>query len=142
MSDARPFDSFHVLDGPIEPDAAFRERLFEGLAADLGFRPVTRRGLIVRRFGDASPAFRLAYLAAMLGLLLAAAIVAALVGARLVNNKTPLDIVGASQAAQMDPPPYDMTINADDGRIIRVRTDGRGAWRLDRITDQELPTGR
>ena len=51
MSDARPFDSFHVLDGPIEPDAAFAERLFEVLAADLGFRPVTRRGRAARSAG-------------------------------------------------------------------------------------------
>ena len=99
MPDSRPFDLFHVLDGPIEPDGVFAERLFESLAADLGFRPVTRRGAVVRlrRFVEPSPAFRLAYLAAMLGLLLAAAIVAALVGAQLLSNKTPLDIVAASR---------------------------------------------
>ena len=141
MSDDRLFDSFHVLDRPIQPDAGFAEHLFEALAADLGFRPVTRREAIVRRFTDASPTFRLAYLAAILGFLLAAAIVAALVGAELLNTKTALDIVAASQAAQLDPPAYDMTIQADDGRIIRVRTDGHGAWRLDRISDQELPAG-
>jgi len=58
MTDDRLFDSIHALDGPIQPDAAFAERLFEALAADLGFRPVTRREAIVRRFADASPSQR------------------------------------------------------------------------------------
>jgi hypothetical protein len=93
MSDARPFDSFHMLDGPIQPDAAFAGGLFEALAADLGFRPDTRRRAIARRFHQSSPVFRVAYIAAMLGLLLAAAIVVALVGARLLNTRTAAEIV-------------------------------------------------
>ena len=84
----------------------------------------------MRRFADASPAFRLAYLAAILAFLLAAAIAAALVGAQLVRPKTAAEIVSASQAAQLDPPRYDMTIRAEDGRITRVRMDGHGALAL------------
>lgn len=139
MSDDRPFDRFHVLDRPIKPEAAFAERLFDDLAVDLGFRPVTRREAVVRRFADASPAFRLAYLAAILGLLFAAVLAAALVGTQLVRAKTAAEIVSASQAAQLDPPAYDMTIRADDGRTTRVRMDGQGAWRWDRISDPEMP---
>jgi peroxiredoxin len=141
MTDDRLFDSIHALDGPIQPDAAFAERLFEALAADLGFRPVTRREAIVRRFADASPAFRLAHLAAILGLFLAAAIAAALVGAQLLHRLTAAEIVAASQAAQLDPPAYDMTIQPDDGRILRVRMDGHGAWRWDSISDPEVAPG-
>ena len=142
MSDDRLFDSFHMLDGPVDPDEAFTERLFQGLAADLGFRPVTRREAVVRRFAGAAPTFRLAYLAAMLGLLLAAAVVVALVGAQLLQARSVAEIVSASQAAQLNPPPYDMTIQADDGRIVRVRTDGQDVWRWDRKADGECPAIR
>ncbi len=144
MSDDRLFASFHVLDGPVEPETAFAERLFEALAGDLGFRPFTRREAILRRFADASPAFRLAYFSAILGLLLAAAMAAALVGAQLrqlIQPRTAAEIVAASQAIQVNPPAYDMTIRADDGRIIRERMDGRGAWRLDSISDPGAPAG-
>ncbi len=141
MSDERLSTSFRVLDGPIQPDAAFAEHLFEALAADLGFRRVTWREAIVRRFANASPAFRLAYLAAMLGLLLATAIAAALVGAELLRPRTAAEIVAASQAAQFDPPAYDMTVHADDGRITRVRVDGHSGWRLDAIRGPEVPLG-
>lgn len=141
MSDDRLFDSFRELDAPIQPDAAFAGHLFEVLAADLGFRPVTRREAIVRRFADAAPTFRLAYLAAMLGLLLAAASVAALVGAQLLQPRIVADIVAASQAAQLSPPAYDMTIEADEGWIVRVRMDGHGSWRWDWISNREMPPG-
>lgn len=141
MSDDRLFDSFHMLDGPVQPDEAFAERLFGALAADLGFRPVTRREAIVRRFADAAPTFRLAYLAAMLGLLLAVAIVASLVGAQFLQPRTVADIVAASQAAQLNPPAYDMTIEADEGWSVRVRMDGNGSWRWDWINNRELPPG-
>lgn len=140
MSDQRALDSFRLLDRPIEPGAGFAEHLFESLAADLGFRPVARRESIIRRFADASAAFRLAWLAAIVGLLLAAPIAAALVGGQLFHAKTAAEIVSASQAAQLDPPAYDMTVRFDDSRIItRVRTDGQGAWRWDQISDPEMP---
>ncbi len=141
MSDDRLFDSFHMLDGPVQPDEAFAERLFQGLVADLGFRPVSRREAMVRRFADAAPTFRLAYLAVMLGLLLAAAIVVALVGARFLQARFVADIVSASQAAQLNPPAYDMTIRTDEGLIIRVRMDGNGSWRWDWISNLEMPPG-
>ena len=141
MADDRLFDGFGALDRPTQPDAAFAEGLFEDLATDLGFRPVTHRASLMRRFAYAPPAFRLAYLAAMLGLLLAAGIVAALVGAQLSTTRSVMDIVAASQATQLDPPAYDITILADDGRITRVRTDGLGAWRRDWISDREMPPG-
>lgn len=141
MADDRIFDAFSSLDRPIQPDGAFAERLFEDLAVDLGFRPVSRRQAIMRRFGDRSATFRLVYIAAMLGLLLAAAVVASIVGGQLLRDATALDIVHASQATQLDPPAYDMTISADDRRIARVRTDGEGAWRWDRIVDPEVPAG-
>jgi thiol-disulfide isomerase/thioredoxin len=141
MSDDRLFEAFHVLNEPIEPEADFAGRLFEALAGDLGFRPVTRRAAMARRFAGASPAFRLAYLAAILGLVIAAAIAVALVGGQRIQPRTAAEIVAASQAAQLDPPAYDMTIRADDERITRVRTDGRGAWRWDWIRDRERPAG-
>ena len=141
MSDDRLFDSFIVLDGPIQPDGPYAERLFEALAVDLRFRPVTRRETVLRRFADASPVFRLAYLAAILALVILAALAVASVGAQLLNPKTAAEIVAASQAVQANPPAYDMTIAAVDGRVVRVRMDGLGASRLDSISDPEVPPG-
>ena len=141
MSDDRLFHAFHMLDGPVQPDEAFAERLFQAVAADLGFRPVSRREAIVRRFADAAPTFRLVYLAAMLGLLLGAAVVAALVGAQFLQARIVADIVAESQAAQLNPPAYDMTIESDEGWIVRVRMDGRGSWRWDWISNPEMPPG-
>jgi thiol-disulfide isomerase/thioredoxin len=141
-SDDRFFDSFRVLlAGPVEPDDAFGEQLFETLATGLGFRRGTRRMAIARRFPAAPLLVRLAYVAAILGLLLAAAVAAILAGAQLVRSKTAEEIVAASQLVQANPPAYDMTIRADDGRVVRVLVDGRGGWRLDSVSDPDVPAG-
>jgi peroxiredoxin len=141
MTDDRPFGSFGLLDRPVEPDPAFADRLYASLAGDLGFRPVAPREMVVRRLRGAWPAVRMAYVAATLGLLLIAAFVAALAGSQLHLALSAEEIVAASQAAELDPPPFDMTSRSDDGRVMRVATDGYGAWRIEWLSGWEMPDG-
>ncbi len=144
MSDDRPFDRFHVLDGPIQPEAAFAERLFEALAADLGYRPErglaglrrrARRALGLERPPVGARALRLAYLAAILGLLVALAIGAALAAGQFLQRSAE-DIVRASQALYRDGtvPAFTMTIRYRDASVDRFLWNGAGSLRIETVS--------
>lgn len=140
MLDDRLLRGFRLLDAPVEPDAAFAERLFEDLATELGFRrdvvPTgSLRGRVLRALGVerlpvGAPALRLAYLAAVLGLLIVAMAAALLVASQLLQPRptTPLELVGLSQAAYADAPAVRMTIRDANGESL-VTSDGHGTWR-------------
>ncbi len=144
MSDDRPFDRFHVLDGPIQPEGAFAERLFEALAADLGYRPErglaglrrrARRALGLERPPVGARALRLAYLAAILGLLVALAIGAALAAGQFLQRSAE-DIVRASQALYRDGtvPAFTMTIRYRDASVDRFLWNGAGSLRIETVS--------
>ncbi len=144
MSDDRPFDRFHVLDGPIQPEGAFAERLFDALAADLGYRPErglaglrrrARRALGLERPPVGARALRLAYLAAILGLLVALAIGAALAAGQFLQRSAE-DIVRASQALYRDGtvPAFTMTIRYRDASVDRFLWNGAGSLRIETVS--------
>lgn len=139
MTDDRLLRAFRTFDAPVEPDTAFAERLFEDLATELGFRrdvvpAATLRGRLLRALGVerlpiGAPALRLAYLAAVLGLLLVALAAALLIGSPLLDRRpSPLDLVRMSQEAYADAPAVRMTIRDANGESL-VLSDGRGTWR-------------
>ena len=144
MSDDRPFDRFHVLDRPIDPDPAFAERLFDDLAVDLGYRPErglaglrrrARRALGLERPPVGARALRLAYLAAILGLLVALAIGAALAAGQFLQRSAE-DIVRASQALYRDGtvPAFTMTIRYRDASVDRFLWNGTGSLRIETVS--------
>jgi len=142
MDDKQLFDTFRVLDASAEPDLAFADTLFETLAGDLGFRADDRRRRAIVPMRPRASALRLAYVAAILGLLLAAALAAALLAGALLHERTAAEIVAASQAMQLEPPAYDMTVSGNGGSmVLRVRTNGHDAWRWDWISSPELAAG-
>lgn len=150
MNEDRLFADFRTLDAPVDADPAFAERLFESLAADLGFREQpgpTRPGLRLRRaFGLERPprrraALRLAYLFAILGLLLALAIGAAIVAGRLTPQLSTDDIVQRSQQLSQNPPAFDMVVLPVGGLQVRYRYDGSGSLREDYPDGGALPPG-
>lgn len=145
MSDDRLRSAFRLLDTPLDPHPAFAERLYESLAIEAGFRGATARrrlwrwGTLVPAWRTMTPAMRLVYLAAVAGLLLAALIGAGLAARLLLAERTPAEIVAASQAIQRDPPAYRMTWASSDGSLrFVVSFDGRGAWRRDQLADPYL----
>lgn len=148
MADDRMFAAFRTFDAPLDPDPAFADRLFEDLAVDLGYRP--QRGLAglrrrarwalgLDRLPVGYPALRLAYLAALIGLLFALAIGAALVASQLLQRSA-ADIVSSSQALYRDgtASPFTMTIRYQDGSIERFLWNGAGSLRIETVSGQGL----
>lgn len=148
MADDRMFAAFRTFDAPLDPDPAFADRLFEDLAVDLGYRPQrglaglrrrARRALGLDRLPVGYPALRLAYLAALIGLLFALAIGAALVASQLLQRSA-ADIVSSSQALYRDgtASPFTMTIRYQDGSIERFLWNGAGSLRIETVSGQGL----
>ena len=145
MSDDRLRSAFRLLDAPLDPHPAFAERLYESLAIEAGFRgAISRRrpwrwGTLMPAWRTMTPAMRLVYLAAVVALLLAALVGAGLAARLLLAERTPAEIVAASQRVQQDPPAYRMTIEATEPvRRYVISFDGHGAWRWDRLIEPEL----
>lgn len=146
MTDERLLAAFAQLDRSVTPDAAFGERLFEALAADLDFRelrsPAGRdrarprmplRQRIARRLGvwpmaTGTPALRIAWTIALVGLLLAGALATALVAYRLLAHPAPDELVRMSREAWAHPPAVQFTITDLQGTTT-VAGDGHGTWR-------------
>jgi hypothetical protein len=140
MIDDRLLRAFVAFEAPAEPDATFSERLFEDLATELGLRREVRpagslggrllRALGVERLPVGAPALRLAYLAALIGLLIVAMAAALLVASQLLRPRpvTPTDLVRLSQAAYAEAPAVRMTIHTPFVDAI-VSSDGQGTWR-------------
>ena len=88
------FRGLTALDRPADPDPRFADRLYHTLAVELGYRSRPQpRGL--------RAPLRLAYLAAMLGLLAAAALGALLVTGQMLRQQ-PSELVRLSQAVYDD----------------------------------------
>jgi peroxiredoxin len=125
------------LDAVRDPDRAFADRLYERLAGDLDFRPEsTPWWRIGRRLGMAplptgSAAFRLAYLAASVGLLIALLGATVWIGSHLQRRSGADEIVRLSQEAWAHPPAFTMTITTGDARTFTVSSDGAGTFRTD-----------
>ncbi len=142
MIDDRLYRAFGTLDAPLDPDPTFATRLFEELAGDLGFRPDrpvgigrrVRRVLGLERPPVGAQALRLAYLAAVIGLLLALAIGAALIASLLEQRPSPSELVRLSQAAYDHPPAFVATFTDAQGIEHRLSSDGAGTWRIDTST--------
>lgn len=120
------FRGLTALDRPADPDPRFADRLYHTLAVELGYRSRPQpRGL--------RAPLRLAYLAAMLGLLAAAALGALLVTGQMLRQQ-PSELVRLSQAVYDDPPAFSMEItNSEDYRFV-ISSDGAGTWRVEQVT--------
>jgi peroxiredoxin len=142
MTEERFLRGFRAFDGAVAPDPVFAERLFVGLAGELGFRPGAAAapapvpGTSVRRafrldWRPLPPAqMRLVYLAATVALLAAALAGSAFVASRLIHA-SPLDIVRRSQAVVADPPPFVLVYRNATGQEATLAYDGKGTWRGD-----------
>lgn len=138
MLDDRLLRGFRHFDAPVEPDASFAERLFEDLATDLGFRREVgpadtlggriRRAIGLERLPVGRQALRLAYLAAVLGLLLVLLMATLYMASQRDPRPAPIDLVRLSQAAYDDPPPIRMTVHTPSVDAV-VSSDGQGTWR-------------
>ncbi len=144
MIDDRLRAAFRTFDAPLDPDPAFAERLFDDLAVDLGYRPErglaglrrrARRALGLERPPVGARALRLAYLAAMLGLLVALAIGAALAAGQFLQRSAE-DIVSSSQALYRDGtvPAFTMTIRYRDASVDRFLWNGAGSLRIETVS--------
>jgi hypothetical protein len=136
MTDDRLLDTFSLLNEPVRPATAFEDTLFEDLATELGFRRASRpaglgarirRAIGLERLPAGSQAFRVAYLLAMVGLLIA------MLGALLVISQrherpAPAELVRLSQAAYAHAPAVRYTIHDAMGDYF-VASDGNGTWR-------------
>jgi peroxiredoxin len=151
MIDDRLLRAFVAFGAPAEPDATFADRLFEDLAAELGFRrdvvPAgSLRGRMLRALGIerlpvGSPALRLAYLAAMLGLMLMLLAATLLIASRLlVPRPSPLELVQRSQGAYAEAPVLRMTIHAPSVDAV-LTSDGKGTWRSETSGEWGGPPG-
>lgn len=164
-----PILGFQAFGLPVDPQPAFAAALYDELAAELGFAvrplparvsptpapPVVRRPRWAARLGLGETAWRIAYLAAVVGLLVILGF-AALVAGSLVTRPDPAEIAPApaevvasptelppdparlverSRAAYRNPPAFTMTIRDPQGDLQQFAADGAGTWRVDR-TDQ------
>jgi hypothetical protein len=119
MAEDRLFATFRSLDGSVDPDADFGERLFETLAVELGYRaPVRGRGTLLRRL---RPVFALA---AAVALLLAFLVGLLFVGSRLAPQPSVEELITRSQRTYDDLPPFAMTVRFDDPAKARFLSDG------------------
>jgi hypothetical protein len=146
MTDDRLMAAFTLLDRLEAPDRAFAEQLFESLAAELGLeageatrrsaRPAARIPLgerMARRLGIwplpvGAQALRIAWMVALVGLLLAMALGAALVASRLLAPPSPAELVRLSREAWTRAPAVQFTVGDTQG-VTTVAGDGHGTWR-------------
>lgn len=136
MADDRLLAAFALLDRAETPDPGFEERLFASLVAGQQWgRParIPLRERVLRRLGiwplpTGHAALRLAYVAAIVGLLLALAIGTVLVASRLLTPPTPMELVRLSNEAWQRAPAVQFTISDGQG-VTAVAGDGRGTWR-------------
>lgn len=144
----RAFRGLGGLDVAIEPEPVFRSSLYEHLATNLGFRgapavatrPASRlvawRRELSRRLrpdiGVVAPrTLRLAYLAAMLALLLVAMLLVAVVAGLFRSGPSPAELVLRSQRAWADPPAVVMSVRDPLGQLSMLSSDGEGTWRVE-----------
>jgi hypothetical protein len=137
MADERLDLLLHRLDAPVTPDPAFGDSLYTRiapLAIVAGRRDRTWYGKVIAALRGAqigfvrpSPALlrQAVLLAIMLVLLL---LVAVFVGSRPPN---PNELVRLSEQVYLDPPPFDMTVDYQNGDVRRFRFDGNDVVRLD-----------
>ena len=126
MTDDRIARLFRDVAGPSEPDAAFREALFESLVAQMDFGGRTRRSnRVVHLF--AASRVRLAWIAIVLLLVAALIAAAGILGRRLLDR---VDPIGRSQDAMRHAPPFDIDVQVATSRA-RYRYDGHGRLRVD-----------
>jgi hypothetical protein len=156
-----PIRAFRVFGLPVDPEPGFAAALYDELAAELGFavRPLpapvplrVRRPRWAARLGLGETAWRLAYLAAVVGLLVILG-VAAMVAGSLITRPDPAELAPApadvvasptelapdpaqlverSRAVYLNPPAFTMTIKDPQGALQQLAADGAGTWRVDR----------
>jgi hypothetical protein len=157
--------AFRAFGLPVDPNPAFAAALYDELAAELGFDvrpvpaplpPLVHRHRWAARLGLGETAWRLAYLAAVVGLLVILG-VAALVAGSLISRQDPAEVAPApaevvasptglvpdpaqlverSRAAYKSPPAFTMTIKDPQGQLWKLAADGAGTWRVDRPDQQ------
>ena len=138
MTDERLMAAFGRLDAPVAPDPVFSERLFATLASgiewgtmpDPSLRGRVRHALGIGPMPTGRRALRLAYLVAMLGLLLALAWGAVFIASRLLTTPTPAELVRISQQAYEHPPAFTITYKMPASSDVTLSADGTGSWRV------------
>jgi hypothetical protein len=155
MTEQRAMRSFRGFDLPVDPEPAFASALYEELAAQLGFRPAPsdarpeataaqgvpiaapprRPGRVLRpawaaRLGIGETAWRVAWVAAVVGLL-GALVLGGVYVASLLGRPDPAALVERSRAAYREPPAFDMLFTDPNGTRWRMSADGEGTWRVD-----------
>jgi peroxiredoxin len=141
MRDDRLLQAFATLDLPVEPDAAFADRLFGDLVATLDLGAGTRaprsfRERLARALGIGAArrplaTVRLSYVAIVVWLLLALVVGLLVVVGALLLRPDPAELVRRSQAAYEDPPAFTMVLRDPEGQTARFLSDGTGTYRLE-----------